>query len=316
MLLAYIDCFAGLSGETLLEALFSVGLSREQVSRAWAALPRDEHYTNGQATKPSLDRFRKAVAIATLPPVVKQAASTVLNRLREAELATRNEETHNGVERIAGRHEWCESELRAAVGVVLGLSLMGVDRVECSPLCVGGWVASGNGQHGGEPRPVFSTIAAAILCGSSVPVYGSDQGSELVTPIGAALVATLASSFGPLPPMIISGIGYGKEHGGSNGTTPSTRETRLLLGARAPLDTASEQAQVSYAKVSATKSDSAQQLSHITVPIAVVQSAPEEATGNGHTDNGSQTLNPYISGVEEWIALSIKGHQQSGRQRV
>jgi hypothetical protein len=42
-----------------------------------------------------------------------------------------------------------------------------------------------------------------------IPVYSSGIEAELVTPTGAALVAVLASGFGPLPPMLVWSSGYG-----------------------------------------------------------------------------------------------------------
>ena len=42
-----------------------------------------------------------------------------------------------------------------------------------------------------------------------VPTYGRDVGVELTTPTGAAILAALSSSFGPLPNMEIGGTGFG-----------------------------------------------------------------------------------------------------------
>ena len=59
--------------------------------------------------------------------------------------------------------------------------------------------------HGVLPVPAPAT--AALLKGK--PTYSNGVQRELVTPTGAAIVATLCDSFGPQPPMTVSAIGYG-----------------------------------------------------------------------------------------------------------
>jgi uncharacterized protein (TIGR00299 family) protein len=89
------------------------------------------------------------------------------------------------------------------VGVALALESLGIDRVICSPLPVGrGFV---DAAHGRLPLPAPATLA--LLEGA--PVYGVEIELELVTPTGAALVASLAESYGPIPRFTLEGSGYG-----------------------------------------------------------------------------------------------------------
>jgi len=60
-------------------------------------------------------------------------------------------------------------------------------------------------EHGMLPVPAPAT--AALL--ESKPVYARGPDVELTTPTGAAIAATLAKNFGPMPPMRISSVGYG-----------------------------------------------------------------------------------------------------------
>jgi uncharacterized protein (TIGR00299 family) protein len=59
--------------------------------------------------------------------------------------------------------------------------------------------------HGILPVPAPAT--ASLLLGK--PTYSSGVQLELVTPTGAAIVATLCDSFGPQPAMSVTSIGYG-----------------------------------------------------------------------------------------------------------
>jgi hypothetical protein len=89
------------------------------------------------------------------------------------------------------------------VGACIALDLLGVEEVHVSAINVGGGTVQT--EHGMLPVPAPAT--AALLAGK--PVYARGPDVELTTPTGAALAATLGASFGPLPPMRISAIGYG-----------------------------------------------------------------------------------------------------------
>src|SRR6185437_16679673 len=89
------------------------------------------------------------------------------------------------------------------VGTMAALEVLGVDRVAASPVATGtGTVRS---AHGLLPNP--SPAVVRLLAGA--PIYGRDTPVELTTPTGAALLASLADGFGPLPPMTVSASGFG-----------------------------------------------------------------------------------------------------------
>jgi uncharacterized protein (TIGR00299 family) protein len=73
----------------------------------------------------------------------------------------------------------------------------------CSPLNVGSGTVKC--AHGTLPVPAPATVE--LLKGA--PVYSSGLTVELVTPTGAAIVKTLAKSFGPIPAMVVDKAGYG-----------------------------------------------------------------------------------------------------------
>jgi uncharacterized protein (TIGR00299 family) protein len=79
------------------------------------------------------------------------------------------------------------------------------------------------GAHGRIPVPTPATIA--LLKG--IPIYYSGQDVEMVTPTGAALITSLCSSFGPMPPMTIDSVGYGV---GSRALADRPNLLRILIG--------------------------------------------------------------------------------------
>ena len=106
------------------------------------------------------------------------------------------------------------------VGTSLCLEKLGITRVMASPLPLGkGFVSC---RHGKLPVPAPATVA--ILKG--IPVYGTPMNHELVTPTGAAIIATLAQSFEPMPSMTINKIGYGA---GSRDLDSQPNLLRILL---------------------------------------------------------------------------------------
>ena len=107
------------------------------------------------------------------------------------------------------------------VGSVCAMEAIGADRVVASPLNIGGGMI--NAAHGLYPVPAPAT--ARLLQGA--PVYSGQQQVELVTPTGALLVTSYASSFGPVPAMTIGSVGYGA---GSRDFPNTPNVLRVLVG--------------------------------------------------------------------------------------
>jgi uncharacterized protein (TIGR00299 family) protein len=88
------------------------------------------------------------------------------------------------------------------VGAAAAITHLGAE-VVASPLPMGrGFVKA---RHGILPLPP----PAAIECLRGVPTYGVDIDAELVTPTGAAIVATIASRFERWPTFAPDRIGFG-----------------------------------------------------------------------------------------------------------
>ena len=89
------------------------------------------------------------------------------------------------------------------IGACIGLEALKIEQIISAPLHVGSGTFTC--AHGTYPVPGPAT--AELLTG--VPSYSKDIEGELVTPTGAAIISTLAASYGNLPAMKIERVGYG-----------------------------------------------------------------------------------------------------------
>ncbi len=91
------------------------------------------------------------------------------------------------------------------VGACLALEMLGRPRVLAQSVVDGvGWIHC---AHGRFPLPAPATLA--ILSARGVAVSQCEEPHELVTPTGAALLAELVESFGPMQDLVPAKIGYG-----------------------------------------------------------------------------------------------------------
>ena len=91
------------------------------------------------------------------------------------------------------------------VGACIALELMGKPRVLASRVVEGnGWVDC---AHGRFPIPAPATLA--ILGARGIALTQCNEPQELVTPTGAALLAELVETFGPMEGLVAETIGFG-----------------------------------------------------------------------------------------------------------
>ena len=218
MNIAYLDCFSGISGDMLLGALVAAGLPATELHRVVSDLgltgcrleiglveaaglqaTRARVLVDSPQPPRHLPEIETLLNKSSLAPPVREKSLAVFHRLAEAEA-----EVHGCAIAEVHFHEVGAADaLVDIVGAVLGLHLLGIDKLVCSPLPMPrGWTTCAHG-----PLPLPAPATCALLRG--VPVYGENIDQELVTPTGAALVRTLAEEFGPLPPMLLTRTGYG-----------------------------------------------------------------------------------------------------------
>jgi uncharacterized protein (TIGR00299 family) protein len=239
MKIAYFDCIAGASGDMILGALVDAGLPLETLRERLSALHlADFELRTRRVAKNAFAATKVDVIVADdvperhladieaivmdsdLTPTIKERAIAIFRRMGEAEAnihGTTMEHVHlhelGGVDTIVD-----------VVGALVGLDALGVEQVVASPVPLGrGFI---RGAHGQIPLPAPATVA--LLRGA--PVVGSPLEMETVTPTGAALLTSLAASFGPIPAMTLTALGYGA---GSR-DLPIPNVIRLLIGEAAP----------------------------------------------------------------------------------
>lgn len=237
MKIAYFDCLSGISGDMTLGALVDSGIelaalqsgidslgfpnikltSEEVKRRGFRAAKVKVVHEPEQAHRHLHHITEKIDASSVLTPPQKDLAKRIFTCIGEAEA-----KVHGTTIRKVHFHEvGAVDSIADIVGCAVGLSLLGVDRIVCSP------VPTGTGhieiEHGRVSVPAPAT--AEILKG--VPLAPSSVPCELTTPTGAAIVKTVADEFGPLPAMTIQTIGLGA---GDRDMKEQPNILRLIVG--------------------------------------------------------------------------------------
>jgi pyridinium-3,5-bisthiocarboxylic acid mononucleotide nickel chelatase len=215
---AWFHPVSGIAGDMTLGALLDAGADLDYIVETLKALPvegwalhREAVLRNGlAATKALVDApehhhhrhwsdIRDMLATADLPERVRDRAHRVFEALAIAEGHM------HGVEPEAVHfHE--VGALDAIVDIVgscAALESLGIDVVASAPVSVG--VGSITAAHGVLPNPA----PAVVKLLEGIPTVGVDIDLELTTPTGAAIIAALAESVGPMPTMTITSSGYG-----------------------------------------------------------------------------------------------------------
>ena len=248
MRIAYLNCFSGISGDMFLAALIDAGvlpkifedtvaslnicahLEISKVNRsgitatkidvvvnekkdspketragagAGAGAPAPHHHhephTHHHPHGRGLTEIREIIRHSNISAHAKTTAIAIFEKLGAAE-----SKIHNvPIEQIHFHEVGAADALVDIVCAAVGAEALAVDEFICSPLNVGGGTV--HCAHGTFPVPAPATTE--LLKGA--PVYSSGIQSELVTPTGAAIVATLATRFSSFPEMTIEKTGYG-----------------------------------------------------------------------------------------------------------
>ena len=240
MSLLWVDASSGASGDMLLGALVGagvpvgtiqdavdavspepVGLRVEAVTRHGFAATRVHVDVADSVQHRTWREVRALLLAATLAEPVRDLALRVFERLALAEGGVHG---HDPLD-VHFHEVGALDAIADVVGVCAGVAHLAPAAVVVTPVAVGSGTV--RGAHGTLPVPPPAVVA--LLTG--VPSYAGPAGApamELCTPTGAALLTTLATSYGPQPAMTTTSVGVGA---GGRDPAGHANVLRLLVGA-------------------------------------------------------------------------------------
>jgi len=242
-LTAYFDAFSGISGDMLVGALADAGADTAAITTALASLEINATVTfekvkrggvaatkfrvHAEETKKHrhLSHIEKLIAGAKMAEPARKNAIAIFRRLGEAEASVHGV----AIEKVHFHEVGAADSIADIVGTAVALDLLEVETVVCSPINVGSGTVKT--EHGMLPVPAPAT--ARLLEGA--PVYARGPEIELATPTGAAVAATLAQRFGPIPPMKVLRSGFGA---GDRDFPDHANVLRVIIGEPADADEA------------------------------------------------------------------------------
>jgi uncharacterized protein (TIGR00299 family) protein len=252
--LLYLDCFSGISGDMVLGALVDAGLPLDDLRRALGSLAvagydidakkvlragvsatkfllhehsvpgtehghghEQHHHDHHHHDHRSLSEISALIDRSALSASGRDRAKAMFRRLAEAEASIHQ----MPVEQVHLHEVGALDSIIDIVGAVFGLEWIGADTIVCSPLNVGGGTVES--VHGLLPVPAPATVT---LLGDA-PIYSGHVQQELVTPTGALIATSYASSYGGIPPMAVERVGYGA---GARDFPHNPNVLRVLVG--------------------------------------------------------------------------------------
>ncbi len=251
--IVYFQCPTGISGDMCLAALISLGVSVEylvenlnklgieQEYKLWTELVNrnlmeatkvhinliknhHHHHSDGHDGR-HLPEIEQIIEKADLPQRVETWSLAIFRQLAVAEGKV------HGIapEKVHFHEVGAVDAIVDIVGTCLSLDWLGIDSnneglplLYCSKLPIGGGIV--RAAHGIITVPVPAVLKLWEM--RKCPVYSNGIEKELVTPTGAAIVTTLATSFGSPPDMILEKVGMGA----GNLDLPIANILRVWLG--------------------------------------------------------------------------------------
>lgn len=235
MKLCYFDAFSGISGDMTVGALLDAGADWLALKTALNSLQLDATYVlektkrkgvaaskfsvqfTEQKKHRHLPHVEKIILAGDLSERARDNALAVFRKLGEAEAKSHAVP----IEKVHFHEVGAVDSISDIVGACVALDLLGIDEIRSSRINVGSGTV--NTEHGVLPVPTPAT--AELL--KDAPIYGAGPETELTTPTGAALLATLAAGFGPVPSIRVLSQGFGA---GDKDFPQQANVLRVLIG--------------------------------------------------------------------------------------
>ncbi len=218
MKIAYFDCFSGISGDMTVGALLDAGLEIETLEKELKKLGLSGYQLEvNKVVKKGISatqfkvkikeegverRFKDILTIfekSKLDEEIKKETKKIFFNIAQAESKIHQKD----IDKIHFHEIGGLDSIIDVTAAVIGIKTLGIEEIHSSALPVGkGFVKC---AHGVIPVPAPATLELL----KNIPTYSGGIESEMITPTGAAIIGTLAKSFGERPLMKIERIGYG-----------------------------------------------------------------------------------------------------------
>jgi uncharacterized protein (TIGR00299 family) protein len=159
----------------------------------------DDHDHDHGHSHRNLGDVKQIIEDSSLSAPVKEQSIEIFTRLAQAEAKVHR----STVDQVHFHEVGAVDAIVDIVGACIGFESLGINEIHCSELVTG----SGHVHCAHGTMPVPAPATAELIQG--VPARAGNIEKELLTPTGAAILVTLAESFGPRPEFTTTSTGYG-----------------------------------------------------------------------------------------------------------
>ncbi len=218
MKIAYLDCFSGAAGDMLVGAIINAGCDphflQSQIDLlgipglklvAQSVKKQGLHgiavqFVSEETSPPHrhLSEIEKILHTSKLESTATETAIAVFRRIGEAEARMHA----LSIEKVHFHEVGAVDAICDIVCVITGLKNLGIEKLYSSAILLGSGIIKS--AHGMIPLPAPATLEIS----RGFPVKRIDNGKEMTTPTGAALIAELAEYVAGYE-MVVDRIGYG-----------------------------------------------------------------------------------------------------------